>query len=361
MLSRLKKDSRVKVSLSARKVMCGIGILAIAVFTICGFNYANSRTITLTDGEKAPVEIKTTKGDISKVLRENDIELKPGDKTNLALDTELEDNMVFEIYRAMPVNVTYMGETAEYLTTKKTVSEILTELDLAVKETDIFEPAFDSVVESGSSIKVIKTSEEVVEVEESIPFKSVQKINKNLKSGESRIAQEGQDGTKVLSYKVSYEDGIEVNRELVGENITSASVDEVKEIGPTKPIDNYTIAMAGSVTASRGASLTYSRVLICNASAYDLSGCGKSPSDKGYGITSTGMKAQKGVIAVDPSVIPYGTKLYIEAVDGSWTYGYAIAGDTGSAIRGNKIDLFFSSNAEAVNFGRRQAKVYVLN
>ena len=73
------------------------------------------------------------------------------------------------------------------------------------------------------------------------------------------------------------------------------------------------------------------------------------------------MKAQYGVVAVDPSVIPLGTKLYIEAVDGSWTYGYAVAGDTGGAIKGNRIDLFFNSNAEAMSFGRRQAKVYVLN
>ena len=72
------------------------------------------------------------------------------------------------------------------------------------------------------------------------------------------------------------------------------------------------------------------------------------------------MKAQRGVVAVDPSVIPLGTKLYIEAEDGSWRYGYAVAGDTGGNIRGNRIDLFFDSRAEALQFGRKQARVYVL-
>lgn len=363
MLKRLKKDSEGRVSLSARKVICTVGAAAFIASTVCGFNYSISRTVTLTDGEKAPIEIKTTKGDIAKVLKENDIRLKNGDKLNFALDTELTDDMVIEIYRAIPVNITYMGETKQYLTTKRTVSEALSELGLAVKETDIFEPAYNESIESGSAIRVVKTAEEVIEVEENIPYKTVKKINKGLNSGESRIAQEGKEGVKVLSYKVSYEDGTEVSRELVGESVAVEAVDEVKEVAPEKPIDNYTVAMNGSVKASRGASLSYSRAIICNASAYDLSysSCGKNPGDRGYGITASGMRAQYGVVAVDPSVIPLGTKLYIEAVDGSWTYGYAVAGDTGGAIKGNRIDLFFNSNAEAMSFGRRQAKVYVLN
>ena len=98
------------------------------------------------------------------------------------------------------------------------------------------------------------------------------------------------------------------------------------------------------------------KVLTMNASAYDLSyaSTGKNPGDKGYGITASGMKAGPGVVAVDPRVIPLGTKLYIEG------YGNAIAGDTGGAIKGNRIDLFFSSNSEAMNFGRRTVKVTIL-
>ena len=77
-------------------------------------------------------------------------------------------------------------------------------------------------------------------------------------------------------------------------------------------------------------------------------------------IAASGRAPAYGVVAVDPKVIPLGTKLYIEAVDGSWVYGYAVAGDTGGAIKGNKIDLFFNTHAECTRFGRRQAKVYVL-
>lgn len=80
------------------------------------------------------------------------------------------------------------------------------------------------------------------------------------------------------------------------------------------------------------------------------------PSDGGgSGITATGMVAQHGVIAVDPRVIPLGTRVYIPG------YGEAIAADTGGAIRGNRIDLCMNTYREAINFGRRNVEVYILD
>ena len=105
------------------------------------------------------------------------------------------------------------------------------------------------------------------------------------------------------------------------------------------------------------------RVITMNASAYDLSyqSTGKRPGDRGYGITASGTKARPGVVAVDPKVIPLGTKLYIESLDGRADYGNAIAEDTGGAIKGNRIDLFFNSRSAALNFGRRNVKVHILD
>ncbi|MEG2570833.1 MAG: 3D domain-containing protein, partial [Clostridia bacterium] len=75
-----------------------------------------------------------------------------------------------------------------------------------------------------------------------------------------------------------------------------------------------------------------------------------------------GAVARVGLIAVDPRVIPLGTRLYITSMDGKrWVYGYAVAADTGGAIKGNKIDLFFNTEAECYDFGRQKAKVYILD
>ena len=122
-------------------------------------------------------------------------------------------------------------------------------------------------------------------------------------------------------------------------------------------------ASTASAGTNSGKNFSYSNVLTCSATAYDLSyeSCGKRPGDPNYGITASGMKAQYGVVAVDPSVIPLGTKLYIESTDGSWAYGYCVAGDTGGGINGNRVDLFFNSRSEALQFGRRQVRVYILS
>ena len=106
----------------------------------------------------------------------------------------------------------------------------------------------------------------------------------------------------------------------------------------------------------------FSNAMDMAATAYDLSyeSCGKYPDHPEYGITASGTKAQPGTVAVDPDVIPLGTKLYIASTDGSPDYGFATALDTGSAIKGYKIDLFMEDNQDALNFGIRQVKVYIL-
>ena len=97
---------------------------------------------------------------------------------------------------------------------------------------------------------------------------------------------------------------------------------------------------------------------IFEATAYDSSVADNGPW---AGVTSTGMQMGYGVIAVDPTVIPYGTRMYIESVDGKYKYGYAIAGDCGGAIKGKKVDLFYWSRTDCLNFGRRDVKIYFLD
>ena len=90
---------------------------------------------------------------------------------------------------------------------------------------------------------------------------------------------------------------------------------------------------------------------IFEATAYD-----DSPESQGkwVGQTATGRKPQVGVIAVDPKVIPLGTELFVEG------YGKCVAGDTGGAIKGRRLDLFFNTKSEVYNWGRKKVKVYIM-
>ena len=118
---------------------------------------------------------------------------------------------------------------------------------------------------------------------------------------------------------------------------------------------------AEETRVSRGA-FRFSSQMDMVATAYDLSyeSCGKYPDHPEYGITASGTKAKPGTVAVDPDVIALGTKLYIASIDGSPDYGFATALDTGSAIKGYRIDLFMEDSNDVMNFGIRQVKVYIL-
>ena len=203
-------------------------------------------------------------------------------------------------------------------------------------------------IEDMVSDDVLVAFGEVEETEE-VSYNTVKRLNSSLEAGSVVTVREGENGEKNVRYRVKYENGEEVSRETVGEYVTKAPVDKVVEYGSKNASANSPVNTG---------KLDYKYVLTCNATAYDMS----AEENGGYaGQTATGVPLDKGVIAVDPRVIPLGSRVYIEALDGSWSYGYAVAADTGGAIKGNRVDLCYRTRSECIQFGRRPCRVYVLN
>ncbi|MDF2677721.1 MAG: hypothetical protein K0Q97_2046 [Bacillota bacterium] len=189
-------------------------------------------------------------------------------------------------------------------------------------------------------------------VQEGLDYETKIVHNENEFEGYEQVVQAGSAGMKKLVYQELYEDGKLISKDLAEEIVYKVPVDKIVEVGTKQMV----------VTTSRGG-FRYSQEMDFVASAYDLSfaSTGKNPGDAGYGITASGTKAQPGTVAVDPSVIPLGTKLYIASTDGSPDYGFATALDTGGAIKGNRIDLFMEDGVKANNFGIRHVKIYILD
>ena len=176
--------------------------------------------------------------------------------------------------------------------------------------------------------------------------------NNNQYVDYEEVVQKGSDGLKKSVYQECFVDGELIQRTLEEEIVYKDPVDEIIEVGTKER----------TVATSRSG-FRFNNEMDMVATAYDLSyeSCGKYPDDPYYGITASGAKAQPGTVAVDPSVIPLGTKLYIASTDGSPDYGFATALDTGSAIKGYRVDLFMEDNQDALNFGIRPVKVYILD
>jgi 3D (Asp-Asp-Asp) domain-containing protein len=183
-------------------------------------------------------------------------------------------------------------------------------------------------------------AEEVKEVvqREPIPYPTLRKSSSELRSGSSKTVRAGINGEKKITYRVTYRDGVEVRREAVSTKVVKNPVPEVVAVG-------YRTTLA-----SRGY-LSGRKMFVMSATSY-------SPSPRengGRSRTATGLHIGHGIVAVDPRFIPLGTRLYIEG------YGYAVAGDTGGAIKGNRIDLGHDSTSASNRFGRRKVKVYILD
>jgi len=253
------------------------------------------------------------------------------------------------------VKVIYFGERYVLQTDSKKVSELFDEYGFALAKDDkVYGAYLDGVIDSDLYIEVKRVTKKTGVEELKIPAKTVYRDSDSLGKGETRVIRNGSDGLKRVEYAIIYEDGVQTGRETIKETVLKEAVSSIIEQG--KP---------SAKPAKSDKSFSYSKVIEVKCTAYTASyeDTGKRPGDPGFGITKSGMVAREGVVAVDPAVIPLGTKMYIEILDDSIKdYGYAVAGDTGSKIKGKKVDLYFDATREQLlEFGVRKARVYILD
>jgi len=226
-------------------------------------------------------------------------------------------------------------------TSGKTVQDALTTAHIALGAEDTLTPALTSGITSNTRI-VITRVRTVTETETtSIPFKTVFRLSADLKPGSIGHGHHGAPGILVKTFTAKYINDKLVSRPLLEKHIAKQPVDE-------ETLGGIRTRMAAALPSRSG---SYRRMRSLNMVA-----TGYSPHEgSSTGRCATGMRAGYGVVAVDPRVIRLHSRLYIEG------YGYAIAGDTGGAIKGRRIDLGHSTYREALHVGRRNVKVWVLD
>lgn len=262
-------------------------------------------------------------------------------------------------------------ERLHLLTGQETVEEAMIEAGIELKPGDRVFPSLYSLTQNTDHVVIMNFKEEEITKEQSIPFTSEERSSEDYLVGERITQSQGQDGKKQIVTKRYLRDDVILKEELIGEKVIQEPTQEVILVGTKEPIE--TVSLSGDLStsdddnsstelysseennSSSELGFSYSYYIDCTATAYDASVADGIP------YTASGTIARPGVIAVDPSVIPLGTSVYIESLDGWSSYGYAVAEDTGSAIVGNIVDLFYDSHQTALDFGRRPVRVYILN
>ena len=292
------------------------------------------------DGEEKTYH--STAENVETFFKEENLDFSKEDDVSQAPSTKVKEGLVINVTKAFEVPVNYAGEKETVWTTGGSVEEILSENNFEVKAADKIKPAKEEQIEAGSSIKVTEVTEKTVTEKESINFKTKEKEDDTLEKG----IQKGKKGSLEKTYNIVLENGKEVEKTEIDKKILSEAKEEVLAIG-TKVAPKETENKKSTSEPSGGQTKTM------EATAYtaECTGCS--------GITATGINLSsnpnKKVVAVDPSVIPLGSRVWVSG------YGEAIAGDTGGDIKGNRIDLHFPNKQAAYSFGRQAVTVKVLN
>jgi 3D (Asp-Asp-Asp) domain-containing protein len=290
-------------------------------------------------------EADTSAATIGQFLLERGITPDPHDSVSPPADAPVADGTTLTYRRAVPVEIVADGTTTPVVTAVPTVGAVLAEQHVPLGSHDRVDPPVNAAVTANGVIRIARTTSWLEHVRAPIVPPVSTKFDIALRPGNRRLIDAGSAGVKETTVEVLQPRPDAAPERLV---LSARILRFPRSRVIAEGVGDYS-ALAG--LARRGMTGTMrlaDQALRMVATAYTAACSGCS------GTTASGRPAGHGVVAVDPRYIPLGSHLFIPG------YGHAYAGDTGGAIRGNRIDLGFDSERDAMVFGRRPIVVYVL-
>ena len=316
---------------------------------------AFAKTYVITDGERV-VTYTTFATDPAEVLNQAGLTLDENDTYTTQTGEGVEE---ITICRSQRVTVCYHGEETVVTTFGETAGELLSRLNLEVGEYDVLSHTPDTLLDDGMALRVDSVIKRQESYTSTLPHETLLCNDASLPTGTREVLTEGVDGEMLLTADVLYVNGEETERAVLSETVTKAPVTEVVAVGTgeipeSADPDAMPVIAGGYITLPTGEVLTYTGSATIRATAY-------THTDAGCDMTTyTGTTVHKGTVAVDPRYIPYGTRMFIVSNDGEYVYGIAVAEDCGGDIKGDRMDLYFPTFDECIQFGRRVCTVYFL-
>jgi resuscitation-promoting factor RpfB len=276
--------------------------------------------VTLNEGNET-IEFVSTAPTLVSALWEAGIQLKSSDELIPPAETILDGPIEAELRRAQPITISYAGGTLSAESAARTVGEALAQVGLPLQNLDYSLPAPEKALPKDGKIKLVRVTEEILLETQPVPFTTETQPDANVDLDTKQVVQAGSYGLAIERIRVRHEDGVEVSRVVEGQYEAQAPQPQIIGVG-TKIVPKTLKTADGTIK--------YWRAINVYAVSYN-------PTSNGGTGTATGIPLAKGVVAVDPNLIPYYTKLYIPG------YGMGIAGDTGGGIKGRIIDLGYSN------------------
>ncbi|HEX5274242.1 MAG TPA: ubiquitin-like domain-containing protein [Candidatus Rubrimentiphilum sp.] len=301
-----------------------------------------SQSVVFESQQTQTVQV-TSARTVGDFLKERGITVGSGDYVRPSVDTPISPGMQIEYSASVPLTLADGSDRRAIATNAADVGALLEERGIHLGVYDRVSPSLADPIVAGETIRVTHISKWLSAQTIRIAPKTVHGIDFALAPGKTKVISPGAAGQRLAIIRFTSIDGKLSKRIMASHVLRKPRVRIIAEgVGTYAAFADF---------AQRGLQKTAyiaANAMDMIATAYTASCAGCS------GYTATGYRAGRGIVAVDPRIIPLGTKLFIPG------YGFAIAGDTGGAIVGNRIDLGFNSYSDAIQFGRRPIKVYTL-
>ena len=308
-----------------------VGMCALIIATSVYFGLTLN-VVSITEGSSTKT-VYTLKSDVRGILGHAGY----SDNYKVVATTRDGNKIAIEVEESFPVYITYGDKTVTHLTSKATAGDILTAAGITVNQGDMVSVDLKALVEKETYIDIVPEAKEEAVI---TVTKQEEKVEKDKNTSSKKPTTSSKPAT---SSKPSNSSSVTSSGGSLGKvTYPGAGKSPISELTPASPI----------ALDENGIPINYKSCKRVQATAYTHTG----------NKCSTGVWPKPGYIAVDPKVIPYGTKMYIVSADGKYVYGYAIAADTGGFIkkRPTNVDLFFHTEKACRTFGRRDVIIYFL-
>jgi len=266
---------------------------------------------------------------VGQALWEAGIRLYEGDRLIPSPETALDRPLTVMLTRARPLQIDIGEIMVVGRSAAPTVAQALSDIGIPLGGLDYSIPAPSEPVPEAGQIRLIRVSEQVQLEQRPLPFETLYQPLDNLEIDQRQFVEPGTYGVVAEQVRVRMEDGLEVSRAIEGQWVAQEPADEIIGYG--------TQIVVRSVATPDG-QLEYWRAVQMYATSYSASRAGVPLDHPWFGITASGKPLTKGLVAIDRSLIPFGTRMYVPG------YGFAEAADTGGGVRGRWIDLGYDDD-----------------
>ncbi len=327
-------------------------IFALLIVSVSRTQYALARTYTITDGPRV-MTYTTFATHPDQVLGEAGLVLGEADSYTVGDDH-------IQISRNRLVKLNHYGKETALPPAAERVADLLEAAGITLQPGDRLSHDPQDPVYPGMELRIDHVEERREVYTSILPHDTKICYAPDLPEGTREVLIEGRDGELKCAARVTYTNARETDRELLEESMVRAPITEVIALGTGEPPEaadpgDRPLIGDGKIILPTGEVLTYYKSDNVRATAY-------THTDAGCDfVTYTGTRVRMGTVAVDPRFIPYGTRMFIVSNDGAYVYGLAVAEDCGGAIKRDRIDLYFPTYRECMEFGRRSCTIYFLN